>query len=82
MGQIFIDGGEFLIIGFAAKTLRCAPHVDRFVGFRLNDRDHFSRPAPCAAFLNRAGSPFPAAISSFGIWQVSHPDRTDPGPCG
>jgi hypothetical protein len=27
--------------GSATKALRCAPHVDRSVGFRLNDRDHF-----------------------------------------
>ena len=37
MGQIFIDGGEFLLIGIATKALRCAPHVDRSAGFRLND---------------------------------------------
>ena len=42
MGQIFIDGGEFLLIGIATKALRCAPHVDRSAGFRLNDRDHLS----------------------------------------
>src|SRR5215471_11651913 len=55
-----------LIIGVATKALRCAPHVDRSAGFRLNDRDHLSvdrRPCVPARhlvppFLNRAGSPF------------------------
>jgi hypothetical protein len=76
--------------GIATQALRCAPHVDRSAEFRLNDRDHpvggspalRARRAPYATFLSRVGSPFPAAISSFGIWLVSHPDRTDPGPCG
>ena len=40
MGQILIDGGEFLIIGIATKALCCAPHVDWSAGFRLNDRDY------------------------------------------
>src|SRR6516162_8480763 len=90
VGRIFIDGGEFLIIGIATKgsSLRAPRRSVRGISLERS-RPLFggspalrARRAPCAAFLNRAGSPFPAAISSFGIWQVSHPDRTDPGPCG
>src|SRR5262249_1475536 len=48
-GSDLIDGGSFLIIGIAIKALRCAPHVDRSAGFRLNDRDLLSVDRrPCA----------------------------------